>query len=445
MDERLLNECEMFFRERPVFNKVLRGFREKYASYGRFAGTVVLKALNEMEIEDLEGFLGRSCRGNKVMVSAAKFEKALADSRFNGIDGKTVLELYFRETMEGRRQQQLREEKKQLDMLLHVRNDASKNGAGNVSMHWLNGIGQCMCDGGRRETFGKILNHLKRRYKEADGSLKEIERLLKMGIEIIDSLPADAKYLAVIAAEITGNPHAFDRGTKDGRYFELLIRWYVEDVLNESVQRFGTVSLIERQKMYLRAGILWDDVSNYALAAGLRAIKTDGNYHEGMEGMFNEGEPVQIPLSMIVGWKAVVCLGNKMYIVENPSVYAMMCNGWSKGCGLMCMNGQPRLSSLLILDLLSDAGVEIWYAGDFDPEGLLIAQKIRRYYRGRFYYWHMDPDDYMKSRSDEKLSAQRIKKLEGVTDKQLIKTAEAIKGEGFAGYQENIWRTYVCE
>ena len=445
MDERLLNECEMFFRERPVFDKVLRGFREKYASYGRFAGTVVLKALNEMEIEDLEGFLGRSCRGNKVMVSAAKFEKALADSRFNGIDGKTVLELYFHETMEGKRQQLLREENQRLDVFERVRNDASKNGAGDVSMYWLNGIGQCMCDGERREPFGKILNHLKRRYKEADGSLKEIERLLKMGIEIIDSFPADAKYLAVIAAEITGNPHAFDRGTRDGRYFELLIRWYVEDVLNESVQRSGTVSLIERQKMYLRAGILWDDVSNYALAAGLRAVKTDGNYHKGMEGLFNEGEPAQIPLSMIAGWKSVVCPGNKMYIVENPSVYAMMCNGWIKDYGLMCMNGQPRLSSLLILDLLSDAGVEIWYAGDLDPEGLLIAQKIRRYYRGRFHYWHMDPDDYLKSRSDEKLSAQRVKKLEGVTDKQLIKTAKAIKGEGFAGYQENIWRTYVCE
>ena len=45
----------------------------------------------------------------------------------------------------------------------------------------------------------------------------------------------------------------------------------------------------------------------------------------------------------------------------------------------MCMNGQPRMSAVLLLDLLADAGVKLYYAGDFDPEGILIAQKIRKY------------------------------------------------------------------
>ena len=37
----------------------------------------------------------------------------------------------------------------------------------------------------------------------------------------------------------------------------------------------------------------------------------------------------------------------------------------------MCMNGQPRLSAVLMLDLLAASGIKVYYGGDFDPEGLL--------------------------------------------------------------------------
>ena len=42
-----------------------------------------------------------------------------------------------------------------------------------------------------------------------------------------------ARYLAVFAAEITGNPHAFDAGTKDGKYLEMLVEWYVRQTETE--------------------------------------------------------------------------------------------------------------------------------------------------------------------------------------------------------------------
>ena len=52
----------------------------------------------------------------------------------------------------------------------------------------------------------------------------------------------------------------------------------------------------------------------------------------------------------------------------------------------MCMNGQPRRASILLLDLAAQAGIRICYAGDFDPEGLLIAQKVIQYYKGEAEY-----------------------------------------------------------
>ena len=132
------------------------------------------------------------------------------------------------------------------------------------------------------------------------------------------------------------------------------------------------------------------------------------------------------------------CPEDTIYIVENPSVYAMLCGKWAGKKACMCMNGQPRLSAVLLLDLLAEAGVKIYYAGDFDPEGMLIAQKIKKYYQGEVCYWKMSVEDYEKSKSKEILTTKRLKMLEHIDDIELLQTAEALQKCGVAGYQENI-------
>ena len=492
-DKKLRAECLRYFRERPVFGRLLKGFREKYLSYGRFAGTVTLKNLKESEREDLEGFLLRNYHGKKsASVSAQRFEKALAGSRFAGVTGKEVLELYFREPLEGRKEQRQREDR-QWETLL----GRTREGAGPLAARWIDEIrgvqsgrmesGKETADSprdsesGAERASGSFLPYLKKRDREADGNLAEAERLLTLGTRILDNLPVEkeaektGEYLAVFAAEITGNPHAFDAGTKDGKYLEMLVEWYVrqagteggadgensrkrdaegrresgenredrENSKNSKNRVDRGFPAFRKQRMYLKAGILRDDVSNYALAAGVRAMDRSGKFHAGMEGFLEEGEPVQIPLSVIAGWKSASCPGNRMYIVENPSVYAVLCGKWDRKCGLMCMNGQPRFSSLLLLDLLAKSGTEVWYGGDIDPEGLLIAQRLKRYYRGEFHFWHMSADDYGMCMSEEPFSQKRRKMLEKVEDPELIGTAEALEKSGKAGYQENMLGVYL--
>ena len=73
--------------------------------------------------------------------------------------------------------------------------------------------------------------------------------------------------------------------------------------------------------------------------------------------------------------------------MENPSVFAMLCGKEEtdhKEKAYMCMNGQPRLAGLMALDLLAKSETRIYYAGDLDPEGVLIAQKLSQYYKGEF-------------------------------------------------------------
>lgn len=424
MEKQLREECLAYFRERPVFCRVLDGFREKYVSYGKFAGTVVMKNLSEEDREDLEGFLGRNYHGKKsVSISARRFEQALLRSRFGEISGKELLELYFEETMESRKERKQKEEKKRQEMIDRAKKETLP---GTLAAQWLEEM----------------------QSPEAGKDPEETWQMLLTGIGILNRLPADAQYLAVFAAQVTGNPHAFDEGTKGGRYLEQLIRWYLQKTEGIPEYERGASAdhifpLIEKQKHFWKAGILKDDVSNYALAAGIQAEKKDGCFHKGMDGFFKEGQPVQIPLSVIAGWESVCCPQNRVLIVENPSVYAMLCGQWKESCALLCMNGQPRLSSLLLLDLFAKAKMEVWYAGDFDPEGLLIAQKLKQYYQGEFFYWHMTAADYEKSRSLEVISPRRLKILEKIVDEQLMETAEAIKVEKVAGYQENMWKVYL--
>ena len=165
-----------------------------------------------------------------------------------------------------------------------------------------------------------------------------------------------------------------------------------------------------------------------------KAKKRDGFEHQGMSGFFTEKNMVQVPLNIIAEWESIECIDHEIYIVENPSVFAAICR--DKSC--MCMNGQPRLASILVLDLLAKSNVKIYYSGDLDPEGLLIAQKLRQYYKGDFFYWHMEIEDYRNGISQEVISDKRKKILDRIKDEELLSVANLMKEYGVAGYQENI-------
>lgn len=429
----LTEECAGYFREFPVFDKLLKGFREKYVSYGSFSGSVVLRRLKEEDREALEGFFQKSFHGQKsVTISAARFKKALADSRFSQTEPKDILESYFQEEMTGRRE--LREkEKKDWEQILHEEMDSCGTIRGK---EWIEDL---------KETRGEGRNYLWKRYQESGKDTEELRRILRLGVKILDNLPyrkGQVEYLAVFAAMLTGNPHAFDDGTKDGQLLSLVIGWETGR-RQEGEEREVLFPALKKQRKYLSVGILRDDISNSVMLCGVRAWRKDGILHEGMAGFFKEGEMLQVPLAALARWERVTCPENELYIVENPSVYAMLCRKWRGSRACMCMNGQPRLSAVLLLDLLRESRVKIYYAGDFDPEGLLIAQKVKQYYKGEFSFWHMSARDYQDAGSGEEISARRLKILERIQDKELLETAREIQKRKKAGYQENIWVRYL--
>lgn len=410
--------CAAYFQDSPIWNRVLEGFMKKYGSYGSFSGTVKLGNLTRQDRETLEGFFGRSFHGQKsVSVSAEKFRKALADSRYHCVTPERLLELYFHKKPVGRRQAEEEREKQRLSVMQEAAVHFQKTPAADV--------------------LSKLRQIIKG--KETAGTA-EWKDSLYMAAEMFNSFPyrrGKTMYLAVFAAEMTGNPHAFDVGTAGGELLKQLCELDLRQrkiTVNDS----RGFSAYKRQRSLLSVGILIDHVSNYAMLCGVRVRKKDGTMHKGMEGFLEESDMVQVPLAAMADWEEILCPKERLYVVENPSVFAALCESGKDGYALMCMNGQPRLAGLLVLELCARSKTTVYYAGDLDPEGVLIAEKLSHFYVGEFHYWHMTPKDYEICRSAERITERRIKMLERITDERLQPVVNRIKEQKTSGYQEKL-------
>ena len=299
--DRVKKNCLEYFRQSPIWGKVLKGFRDKYRSYGKFSGKVILNDVGTKDIERLEGFFGNNFHGCKsIVISAEKFRKALKASKYEIVSPEELLEGFFGEEIVGKQEQIAVREREKGEIIENFIEYYSSTPA------------------------GKQPDEIFRLVKcGANEELSNWKRTLWLAAEIYNNLPCrngKRMYLAVFAAMLIGNPHAFDRGTKEG---ELLYRVILKDLeLREiEVGTSGMFPAYKRQRSYLAAGIMLDDISNYAMLYNVRAIKNDGMPHKGMEGFSAESDIVQVPLNVVAEWKEILCPNGKIHIVENPSVF----------------------------------------------------------------------------------------------------------------------------
>ena len=79
-----------------------------------------------------------------------------------------------------------------------------------------------------------------------------------------------------------------------------------------------------------------------------------------------------------------------------------------------------------------------YYSGDFDPEGLLIADKLLNRYKDKIKPLFYSEDLYKSIVSDEVISDKRLKQLNKIKDGRLKIISECIKKEKRAAYQESL-------
>ncbi|MBS4026939.1 MAG: DUF2399 domain-containing protein [Clostridia bacterium] len=115
----------------------------------------------------------------------------------------------------------------------------------------------------------------------------------------------------------------------------------------------------------------------------------------------------------------------------------------SKNPALICTFGQIKLASLVLLDKLKEQVDSIYYSGDFDPEGLLIADRLKERYRDKLELWRFGVENYEQIKSDKTIEATRMKKLDNINTPEIKSLANRLKADGYAAYQELLTERYV--
>lgn len=412
-----MDETIKYFKKSKVYYKIFVEFRKKYKRLGHFGGNISLKDISPQEREAISGFLGREVEEK---ISCKEFIKALEKSRFAGYSLEEIVKEYFCEeliTKKEEKQAYLQSKDKYFDNISKATN--------NLKI---------------KEWISEILKNdaaVIRNYNRDKDELKYIIISVIKAIEYLIDIKTKSKSkesIAVFSSNVTGNPHFFDEDTLANSLLSNFLIWYFSFKNNPNISNSENKS-----KLLYLGGIIKDGICNDVLVYGIKGIKLDGEFHEGLDGFLQVKEPVKLSLITILNLKKLVSFNNVVYIVENPAVFEVLISKYPEKT-FICGNGQINKAVFNLLDLF-DENIRFDYSGDFDPEGLQIAQKLKDRYSDRLSLSKYKKEFYKKYLSSKYIEEYRIKKLDKITDIELLEIVDEMKDLQRAAYQESM----LCE
>jgi uncharacterized protein (TIGR02679 family) len=416
MERNTLIECVDYFHQNKAFHRLLLLMKEKIESLGRIGGTVRLEELNDEEREAFTAFFRKDFTKNtEARISLQDFRKSLESSRFQSVLIPELLEMYFNSPVIFKKDKELCSEILKNDFFIHIALEFE----GTKAEEWLLDVYTR-----KNNAYMTIIGG----YNESPALL---QKELKAVCKAIVHLPfQNNKYksLPVFAAEMTKDPHAFDINTRAGRLLQYAIAWLFSRNVADSPE--------EKAEMYYHAGLMIDDLSNQVLCCGFEAC-ADGEPHGGWSGFSKKWQPISIPLAALSQVNKLTAPNGRVLVVENPSIFNLLSEPCrEKRTALVCTFGQPNLAVYVLLDMAVNNGAKLFYSGDMDPEGLLIADRLKDRYGDNLNLKGYSPEVYYKSISNIALSEPRIKKMKSICDPDLRIIAQAIAETGKAAYQE---------
>src|SRR5690606_5413784 len=213
--------------------------------------------------------------------------------------------------------------------------------------------------------------------------------------------------LPVLSAKVTGDAHSLDWKHPLGRLFwfgltgkfQLMSMEEIEGLQQEINIDEGYSNAIIIRDGYRKSGVVVDDLSSNVMF-----------YAPGWYGVDEEKILTLRQVEKLVVDDLAKLEYRAIYIVENPSLFAEMIDQLAKRfeqddqqCLLqksivICGNGQPTTAVLKLVDLLlsKSHSIKLYYAGDIDPAGIIIANGFYKRYMDAFNPWHMGVDVYLR-------------------------------------------------
>lgn len=417
-------ECAAYFRSRKTYERCMKELLKKWKSYGKTAGRITLKQTTEEERRAIGGIVGRAFYEETIHFSFSEFEKGLQKTRFAPVNMEKMLEAYAGKSLKTNRElqeeDQFRREKFLKTNQFYFR---EKAGADSLAFQWIEELlsGKKYGYSLLMREYGKDALQAEEIFRHTGRALIKLEEMETSGEE----LP-----LAVFAAELSDNPHYFDRGTAAGLLLVHAICFREKRGLPENTH--------EWRELLEDVGIVPDNISSQVHVCGLR-LKKGESWHPAYEAFYENGEPCVVTMENLKDITEAKAIDNQVYVVENEMVFSYLTSSEKKkACTILCTSGQLRSAAVKLLDFLVKSGASVYYSGDTDPDGLGIADRLWQKFQASVHIWRMGPEDYEKSLSGEAVGRFGLAKLEQLKHPVLRETAEYIRREKKAGYQENL-------
>lgn len=413
-------ECADYFKGQRGYDRCFLQMRKKWESYGRIAGRITLSDVSEEEKRSLGGFLGKNFYDSEIRFTMNEFQEALRKTRFSSVALHDLLEQYFGHPLCTNQERTALKRAEQNDFFHTILAHFQQNGAAELVNDWFQNMWKL-----RKFGYSLLISEWKKNSDNAVLIAKNTGAALEEMLCHQEEVP-----LAVFAAKCTKNPHYFDRGTTAGTLLLHGICFVEKSEFPQNAYAWRT--------LLLRVGIIPDNISNMVTEYGIH-LQTSTGLHPAYEAFYQMKQPGVVTMENLKGIEGAFSDNGRVYIVENEMVFSYLLeNVKEMPIALLCTSGQFRVAALELLDLLVQKGACIYYSGDMDPDGMLIADKVWKKYPEHVHLWRMSVTDYADSLSEEKVSQQQLCKLAILENPQLREIAAKMQDVKKASYQENL-------
>ena len=268
-----------------------------------------------------------------------------------------------------------------------------------AALRWLEGLGS---------------SGLLKRYPNA-------EELIGHAWSIIEGIPHDDILLASLAAKVTGDSHALDRGRALG---SLCLR-----AISEIEGIDGNASAATRREAWAAIGVTIDDLSAPVLCLNLPAAE-GSHLAPWIDWHVARGEPFYLTWRHLQKFTPAPETP-AVYVCENPAIVSEAARRPGARCKpLICLNGLPSAGVKMLLRKLSRAGIELHLRADFDWAGLSFIHQLISLEGAR--PWRMSAVDYQRCNPTQALKGDPF------CPKWAKDLSDAMLQTGLAAYEEEI-------
>lgn len=418
----MMNEEFCQYLSDNEFSEFMQLWKKQYEKYGTCKGSIDL-VLNDSNRECISGLMGKDYYGvDCVHITFRQLQKAMLNTKYENCDFNEVLKMYFNQRVLTNKYRQEQEQMRVQNIFKQFFKQEGK------SQQWIYNTYT-----NRDSVYIRIVQASKENEQKCINTVCVVMKAL-------NHLPMwknKKENISIFASYHTKNPHAFDKNT----FAYYLMMHGIVCFLKVDFPKTN----LEQNEILYRAGLYQDGISNYCSVARLQAFNENNQPHLGWTGFYDSYEALNVNMDNLLHIHFITCC-DRVYIVENPSVFQALLKKIKKEkiekIGLVCTNGQLNYSAYLLLDILVNSNIEIYYSGDMDPEGLLIADKIKQRYPS-IKLWCYDVRQYEISKSKEQATDQRMHMLDALKDETLIRIGKCIsENKNRVGYQENMIEEY---